>query len=84
MESESWEQYLYTAKTKLNELTTDQIATCAKIIMTAIGRKHLFMFYKKLITKGRASGLISFGDTPPCRFESGHGHHIKHALKNTT
>jgi len=37
METESWQQYLYTAKSKLDELTTDQVATCAKIIALELG-----------------------------------------------
>ena len=37
METESWQNYLLTAETKLNELTIDQIATCAKIIALELG-----------------------------------------------
>ena len=37
METESWQNYLLTAETKLNELTTDQVATCAKIIALELG-----------------------------------------------
>jgi len=37
METESWKNYLLTAETKLNELTIDQIATCAKIIALELG-----------------------------------------------
>jgi len=35
--AESWQNYLLTAETKLNELTTDQVATCAKIIALELG-----------------------------------------------
>ncbi len=37
METESWQNYLLTAETKLNELTTDQVGTCAKIIALELG-----------------------------------------------
>ena len=37
METESWQNYLLTAETKLSELTTDQVATCAKIIALELG-----------------------------------------------
>ena len=37
MEAESWQNYLLTAENKLNKLTTDQIATCAKIIALELG-----------------------------------------------
>ena len=37
MNAESWQNYLLTAETKLNELTTDQVATCAKIIALELG-----------------------------------------------
>ncbi len=37
METESWEKYLYAAETKLNELKTDQIATCAKMLALELG-----------------------------------------------
>ena len=37
METESWKNYLLTAETKLNELTTEQVATCAKIIALELG-----------------------------------------------
>ena len=37
MNTESWKNYLLTAESKLNELTTDQIATCAKIIALELG-----------------------------------------------
>ena len=37
MDTESWQNYLLTAETKLNELTTDQVATCAKIIALELG-----------------------------------------------
>ncbi len=30
METKSWEQYLYAAETKLNELTTDQVQPAQK------------------------------------------------------
>jgi len=39
--AEFWKKYLYTAGTKLNELTTDQIATCTKILALELG-KHRF------------------------------------------
>ena len=32
MEIEVWQQYLYTAETKLNELTTDQVVNCANML----------------------------------------------------
>ena len=38
METESWQQYLITAESKLDELTTDQIATCAKILALQLGK----------------------------------------------
>ncbi len=41
MESESWQNYLFTAKTKLNELTTDQIAICAKMFILDLGKHRL-------------------------------------------
>jgi len=37
METEPWQNYLLTAENKLNELTTDQVATCAKIIAVELG-----------------------------------------------
>lgn len=37
METESWQNYLLTAENKLNELTPDQVATCAKIIALELG-----------------------------------------------
>ncbi len=41
MKTESWQQYLFTAETKLNELTTDQIATCAKMLALELGKYRL-------------------------------------------
>ena len=41
MNNESWQQYLYTAEDKLNELTTDQIATTAKILALQLGKYRL-------------------------------------------
>ncbi len=41
MKTESGEQYLYAAETKLNELTTDQIATCAKILALELDKYRL-------------------------------------------
>ncbi len=41
METESWEQYLYAAETKLNELTPDQISTCAKMLALELGKYRL-------------------------------------------
>ena len=41
METESWQQYLLTAETKLNELTTDQVATCAKMLALELGKYRL-------------------------------------------
>ena len=41
METESWQQYLITAESKLDELTTDQIATCAKILALQLGKYRL-------------------------------------------
>lgn len=38
---ESWRQYLFTAEDKLNELTTDQIATTAKILALQLGKYRL-------------------------------------------
>ena len=38
---ESWRQYLFTAENKLNELTTDQIATTAKILALQLGKYRL-------------------------------------------
>lgn len=38
---ESWQQYLYTAEDKLNELTTDQVATTAKILALQVGKYRL-------------------------------------------
>ena len=35
---ESWRQYLFAAEDKLNELTTDQIATTAKILALQLGK----------------------------------------------
>ena len=41
MSAESWQKYLLTAETKLNELTTDQIATCAKMLALELGKYRL-------------------------------------------
>ena len=41
MENESWQQYLFTAETKLNELTTNQVATCAKMLGLEFGKYRL-------------------------------------------
>ena len=41
METESWQQYLFTAETKLNELTTDQIATTAKMLAWELDKYRL-------------------------------------------
>lgn len=41
MESESWQNYLFTAETKLNKLTTDQVATCAKLFILDLGKHRL-------------------------------------------
>ena len=41
MDTESWQQYLITAESKLDELTTDQIATCAKILALQLGKYRL-------------------------------------------
>ncbi len=41
METKSWEQYLYAAETKLNELKTDQIAACAKMLALELGQYRL-------------------------------------------
>ncbi len=41
MKSESWQKYLFTAKTKLNKLTTDQVATCAKMLALELGKYRL-------------------------------------------
>ncbi|MGI9227207.1 MAG: hypothetical protein ACR2PU_00290 [Gammaproteobacteria bacterium] len=38
MNDESWQQYLYTAESQLDELTTDQIATTAKILALQLGK----------------------------------------------
>ena len=35
------QQYLYAAETKLNALTTDQIATCAKMLALELGKYRL-------------------------------------------
>jgi len=37
MKTEDWQNYLFTAETKLNELNVDQVATCAKIIALELG-----------------------------------------------
>lgn len=37
MENEPWQKYLLAAETKPNELTVDQVATCAKIIALELG-----------------------------------------------
>ena len=37
METEPWQNYLLTAETMLDELTTEQIATCAKVIALELG-----------------------------------------------
>ncbi len=41
MKAESWQQYLFTAETKLNELTADQVATCAKMLALELGKYRL-------------------------------------------
>ena len=41
METESWQNYLLTAETKLNELTADQVATCAKMLALELGKYRL-------------------------------------------
>ena len=41
MNTETWQQYLYAAESKLDELTTDQIATTAKILALQVGKYRL-------------------------------------------
>ena len=41
METESWQNYLLTAENKLSELTTDHVATCAKVLALELGKYRL-------------------------------------------
>ena len=38
IETEPWQQYLFIAETKYNELTTDQIATYSKMLALESGK----------------------------------------------
>lgn len=63
METESWKNYLYIAETILNELTTDQIATCAKMLALELDKYRpcqSYCFFFKTISK-----LISFTRSEP-------------------